>query len=174
MRSIRTGLALTGIATMALALTAGGAVAGGNGKGKAFGKLAAKDCAKERKAMGNEAFNSLYGKPAMKNCIGVTKPEAKQASKSAAKECKAQGLKGKAFGKCVSSKAKKELSEDNADKVNAAKECKAERADPLFADSHDGKTFDEFYGTNTPNPKGKGGGKNAFGKCVSGKAKAKA
>ena len=135
MRSIRTGLALTGIATLALALTAGGAVAG-NGKGKAFGKLAAKECAKEKKALGQEAFNALYGKPAMPNCIGVTKPEAKQASKS------------------------------------AAKECKAEQADPNFAATHDGKTFDEFYGTNTPNPKGKGGGKNAFGKCVSGKAKA--
>jgi hypothetical protein len=110
----------------------------------------------------------------MKNCIGVTKPEAKQAHKSAAKECKAEGLKGKAFGKCVSKKAKKDLSEDNADKVNAAKECKAERADPLFADSHGGMTFDEFYGTNNPNPKSKGKGKNAFGKCVSGKAKSKA
>jgi hypothetical protein len=172
MRSIRTGLALTGIATMALALTAGGAVAGG--KGKAFGKLAAKDCAKERKGMGHEAFNSFYGKPAMKNCIGVTKPEAKKASKSAAKECKAEGLKGKAFGKCVSKKAKADLSEDNAEKVNAAKECKAERADPLFADSHGGMTFDEFYGTNNPNPKSKGKGKHAFGKCVSGKAKSKA
>ena len=173
MRSIRTGLALTGIATLALALTAGGAVAG-NGKGKAYGKLAAKECAKERKAMGQEAFDALYGKPAMPNCIGVTKPEAKQAHSNAAKECKADGLTGKAFGKCVSGKAKDDLSEDNADKVNAAKECKAEQADPNFAASHEGKTFDEFYGTNTPNPKGKGGGKNAFGKCVSGKAKAKA
>jgi hypothetical protein len=172
MRSIRTGLALTGIATLALALTAGGAVADGNGKGKAYGKLAAKECAKEKKALGNEAFNALYGKPAMPNCIGVTRPAAKSAAKNAAKECKAEGLKGKAFGKCVSGKAKSELSEDNADKVNAAKECKAEQADPNFAATHDGKTFDQFYGTNTPNPKGKGAGKNAFGKCVSSKAKA--
>jgi hypothetical protein len=41
--------------------------------------------------------------------------------------------------------------------------CAAERSDPGFAAGHDGKTFDEFYGTNKNL-------KNAFGKCVSGKA----
>ena len=50
------------------------------------------------------------------------------------------------------------------DVSNAAKTCKAQQADPNFASSHDGKTFDQLYGTNTGN--GKGGG-NAFGKCVS-------
>ncbi len=60
------------------------------------------------------------------------------------------------------------------EKVNAAKECKAEQADPNFAASHDGKTFDEFYGTNgNPKKETSGTGKNAFGKCVSSKAKAK-
>jgi opacity protein-like surface antigen len=49
---------------------------------------------------------------------------------------------------------------------NAAKECKAERDDAGFAAAHDGKTFEQFYGTNK-------NGKNAYGKCVSGKAKAK-
>ena len=51
--------------------------------------------------------------------------------------------------------------------MNAAQQCKAEQADPNFAASHGGKTFDEFYGTN-PNMK------NSFGKCVSSKAKAPA
>ncbi len=60
------------------------------------------------------------------------------------------------------------------EKVNAAKECKAEQADPDFAASHDGKTFDEFYGTNgNPKKETPGALKNAFGKCVSSKAKAK-
>jgi hypothetical protein len=53
---------------------------------------------------------------------------------------------------------------------NAAQQCKAEQADPNFAASHDNKSFDEFYGTNQS--RGNGTGKNAFGKCVSGKVKA--
>jgi hypothetical protein len=171
MRStIGKAVALAGIATLAIAPQA----LAGNGKAKAYGKTAAKACAKEKKALGQEAFNELYGKPAMPNCIGVTRPEVKQASKSAAKECKAEGLKGKEFGKCVSGKVNQDQAEDRAETVNAARTCKAEREDPNFAASHDGKTFDEFYGTNTPNPKGKGAGKNAFGKCVSSKAKATA
>jgi len=73
-----------------------------------------------------------------------------------------------AYGKCVSSHAKaNEAAADQANKneVNAAKACKAEKADPNFAAGHDGKTFADFYGTNAND-------KNAFGKCVSGKAKA--
>jgi hypothetical protein len=132
-RKIRRGLALAGIATLALAVTAS-ADPGGNGKGKAKGHdkvNVAKQCAKEKKALGKAAFIELYGKPAMKNC-------------------KAAGDDGVGVG----------------EKVNAAKECKAEQADPAFADSHEGVTFDEFYGTNANK-------KNAFGKCVSTKAKAK-
>ena len=136
-RKIRRGLALAGIATLALAVTAS-ADPGGNGQGGQKGKAkghdkvnVAKQCAKERKALGKAAFIELYGKPAMKNC-------------------KAAGDDGVGV----------------EEKVNAAKECKAEQADPAFADSHEGRTFDEFYGTNANR-------KNAFGKCVSGKAKAK-
>jgi hypothetical protein len=62
-----------------------------------------------------------------------------------------------AFGKCVSQKAKEEAAERKAAKSNASKECRAERAlDPA--------AFAEKYGTNKNN-------RNAFGKCVSGKAK---
>ena len=110
-RTIGRGLALAGIATLALAVTAS-AEPGGNGKGKAKGHdkvKVAKQCAKEKKRLGKDAFRELYGKPAMKNC--------------------------KALGD---------------DGVGA----------------HEGKTFDEFYGTN-------GNKKNAFGKCVSMKAKEK-
>ena len=102
--------------------------------------------------------------------------------KNAAKYCKALkaasgsnfatlfGTKKNAYGKCVSSTAKKQAAKDDTQAreavSNAAKECKAERDDPGFAAAHGGKTFEQFYGTNK-------NGKNAYGKCVSGKAKAK-
>ena len=63
-----------------------------------------------------------------------------------------------AFGKCVSQKAREEQSERKKAKTNASKECKAER-EQLGKDA-----FAQKYGTN----KNK---RNAFGKCVSGKAK---
>lgn len=176
----RKGILLAAVGMLALALTATGASAGS--KGKQIGKLAAKQCAKERKELGNAAFNELHGKPAMPNCLGVKVPEARAAVKGASKDCRAERdeigaeafaekygsnkNKRNAFGKCVSRKAAPELSEATSEKINAAKACLAERSDPAFAESHDGKTFDEFYGTNANL-------KNAFGKCVSGKAKAK-
>jgi hypothetical protein len=69
-----------------------------------------------------------------------------------------------AYGRCVSKLA----STVSGDKTNASKQCAAERADATFATSHGGKTFDQFYGTT--NKSGKSS--NAFGKCVSSKAKA--
>jgi hypothetical protein len=57
--------------------------------------------------------------------------------------------------------------QDDAQEVqafkNAAKECAAERSDAGFPAGHDGKTFEEFYGTNRNK-------RNAFGKCVSSKS----
>jgi hypothetical protein len=73
---------------------------------------------------------------------------------------------GNAFGKCVSSKAKAATAEQVSAELNAAKQCKAQRADASFAGSHGGMSFAEFYGKN-------GNKKNAFGKCVSMLAKAK-
>ena len=61
-----------------------------------------------------------------------------------------------AFGRCVSKLA----SAAAGDKANAAKRCRAESADASFAATHDGKTFEQLYGS------GKNG-HNAFGKCVS-------
>src|SRR5439155_5757936 len=66
-----------------------------------------------------------------------------------------------AYGRCVS-KLAGTVSNDNA---NAAKQCAAERADAGFAAKHGNKTFAQFYGTGPH-------GNNAFGKCVSSKAKA--
>jgi len=103
----------------------------------------------------------------------VAKPDA--ADKHAAiKQCKAERGKTKAthqafkakyhsFSRCVRQNAAEEHAEKVAAAKNAAKQCKAERSDPDFASTHDGKTFQEFYG------KGKNG-KNAYGKCVSTKA----
>jgi hypothetical protein len=177
---IRRGLGVAGIATLALGLTAAGA-AGNQGKAKHYGKLAAKQCAMERKALGGQqAFVQVYGKPAMPHCIGVTKPEVRQDARNANRDCRTErqaGLdafrdqygtnrnKRNAWGKCVSSKTAAALRQDRQDVVNAAKQCKAERSDPDFAAGHDGKSFQQFYGKNK-------NGKNAFGKCVSAKAKA--
>jgi hypothetical protein len=65
-----------------------------------------------------------------------------------------------AYGRCVSKLA----STNSTDQANAAKQCAAERADASFPDTHDGQTFAQFYGTGPH-------GNNAFGKCVSSKAK---
>ncbi len=69
--------------------------------------------------------------------------------------------KSNAFGKCVAKKATQRAKSQS----NAVSACRAEQADTTFAANHSGKTFDQFYGT------GKNG-KDAFGKCVSSKAKA--
>jgi hypothetical protein len=70
-----------------------------------------------------------------------------------------------AYGKCVSNQAKNNSEDADQAHSNAAKDCKAERAqsDADFGATHGGKTFAQQYGT------GKNG-KNAFGKCVSQKA----
>jgi hypothetical protein len=73
-----------------------------------------------------------------------------------------------AYGKCVSKAARRDQKQEDQARTNAAKQCKAERAQnpDEFKAAHGGKTFAEFYGTNKNN-------KNAFGKCVSRKSKEK-
>ncbi len=108
-----------------------------------------------------------------------------QSADKAAKKCKAErssmGVEAfrkkygtnhnlmNAFGKCVSAKSKDKGDKDNEkdekdddDKAqdNAAKKCKAERT------AMGAEAFAKKYGTNHNL-------KNAFGKCVSGKAKDK-
>lgn len=65
-----------------------------------------------------------------------------------------------AFGKCVSARVRTE----KAGKAKARTTCKAEQDDPNFAAAHGGKTFAQFYGTGKK-------GANAYGKCVSSKAR---
>jgi hypothetical protein len=65
-----------------------------------------------------------------------------------------------AMGKCVSATAKAQAQNE----VSASASCKAEQSDATFATTN-GKTFDQTYGTNADLS-------NAFGMCVSSKAKA--
>ena len=102
---------------------------------------------------------------------------AKPVDKSnAAKECKAErgtepatqeaftakygtNANGKnAFGKCVSQKTREEAAERKQARRSAAKDCRTERTEMGV------EAFREQYGTNRNR-------RNAFGKCVSGKAK---
>jgi len=103
--------------------------------------------------------------------IAIAKPHPDNADKRAAKaECKT--LRGstdvtreafrtqfRSFAACVRQTAVEEAQEEQTAHMNAAKECKAER-------QADAPGFATTYGTG---PKGR----NAFGKCVSQKAKAK-
>src|SRR3954453_6567257 len=65
------------------------------------------------------------------------------------------------FGACVSSMA--QVEQKNVTSANTL--CTTEQNDPTFAVSHNSKTFDQFYGAGKK-------GKNAFGNCVSTKARA--
>jgi hypothetical protein len=73
--------------------------------------------------------------------------------------------KSNAMGKCVSAAVRKA----NGALERAAATCKAEQADANFAATHNGATFNTFYGGNG---KGQSADANAYGKCVSTKAKA--
>jgi len=99
----------------------------------------------------------------------IAKPDNTE-SNAAKAQCQAERGKSKAtreafrskydgFADCLGKKAADEEAENEEAARNAAQECKAERsADPT--------AFKETYGTNK-------NGKNAFGKCVSGKASEK-
>jgi hypothetical protein len=169
----------------ALALTASPAFAAGGGNSSAK-TSAQKQCRAERTAMGAQTFRDTYGtnknkKNAFGKCVSHRTHQNTQdqnaAQKNAAKDCKAERAadpaafqqkygtgknKKNAFGKCVSQKARAKTKQAEQGQVqaeeNAAKQCKDERtADPA--------AFQQKYGTN----KNKS---NAFGKCVSQKAKA--
>lgn len=107
-------------------------------------------------------------------CVPAVTAAAPKPAKLAAQMCRSiRAQDGKqtfrqtyhSFAGCV--KANK--SDAKQDVTNAAQTCRAERNDPDFAANHDGKTFQQFYGTNGGNANG--AGRNAFGKCVSAVAK---
>ncbi|HVL96608.1 MAG TPA: hypothetical protein VM266_12175 [Solirubrobacteraceae bacterium] len=103
-----------------------------------------------------------YNLPPSKAASAACKAERQQMGEATFKQTYGTNKnRSNAFGKCVSKRTKTE----KANQDSAAKACRAERDDANFAASHDGKTFDEFYGTGKNR-------KNAFGKCVSSKSKA--
>jgi hypothetical protein len=111
---------------------------------------AAKDCKAER-SQDEDEFKAAHGGETFAEFYGTNRNNRN------------------AYGKCVSKKS--EENEEQADQeeqneLNAAKQCKAERNqnEDEFKAAHGGETFAEFYGTNANN-------RNAFGKCVSTKAR---
>ena len=105
--------------------------------------------------------------------VALAADDAPTAKQNAAQACRAEqkanpevftttyGGKKNAFGKCVSQTARKDAAEDAKQREqarkNASQQCREERASGEQA-------FNERYGTNANN-------KNAFGKCVSQKAR---
>ncbi len=106
--------------------------------------------------------------------VSVAKPTPDRGDRrAAAKECKtlrgqtdatreAFGTQFRNFGACVRSHAADEAQEEQSAHTNASRECRTERG----TTDETRLAFNEKYGTN-------GNKKNAFGKCVSQKAKAK-
>jgi hypothetical protein len=163
-------------------------------------QVASKECTNELHAVGIKQFKINHGdntpkhQHAMRNCKGKHENSGENTVNNAAQACKAEqadpnfaaghggltfdqfyGTNGKpgtngenknSFGKCVSTKVHEALAQNEANLQNAAQLCRAERADANFSASHGGKSFSDFYGT------AKSKHKNAFGKCVSQKAKA--
>jgi len=175
-------LVIAAMGTMALAAP----VMADDNSGSSSTPTPEQQCRTEQTQMGSATFKQTYGTNKNKSnafgkCVSkrttATSDANEQAHTNAAKSCKAEeaadpaafqtkygtGKNGSnAYGKCVSQTAKaqenQQVSDETSADVSAAKSCKAERAaDPA--------AFKAKYGTN----KNKS---NAFGKCVSQKAKA--
>jgi hypothetical protein len=139
---------------------------------------AAKECKAERgdTDASREAFADRYGtnandRNAFGKCVSQKAreeaSERRAARRKAKKECKAKGRRGRALRRCVARRARKiKAKADRKDRrrseaaKNAAKECDEERGDTDASR----EAFAEKYGTNRND-------RNAFGKCVSGKAR---
>ena len=162
---------ITAAVLTAFALSAAAVASAGDVKPKP-NNVAAKQCQAEKHA-DKAAFKATYGpKHAMRNCKRQHRDDAGEAIENASQQCRAEqeadpiafeeayGSNGNgknAFGKCVSQKVHEDTDNGAEEFANAAQECRAERtADP--------EGFAEFYGTNRND-------RNAFGKCVSGKAR---
>ena len=142
---------------------------------------AEKQCRTERQSMA-ATFKSTYGtnkngSNAFGKCVShrtaQNSSDQSSAQTSAEKQCREQrkndpsgfasqgGSKRNAFGKCVSTtaraKSQKDESTQVSDEDNAAKQCRAEQKSGSAA-------FKDKYGTNANKS-------NAFGKCVSQKAR---
>ena len=136
----------------------------------------------------SQTFDQFYGsgkkgKNAFANCVSAKAKASSQAEQQSrpnpSRSCRGlrtkmgaqafTALYGKnatarnSYGKCVSAWAHAQTK----DELNAAAACSAEQSDATFAATHGAKTFAQFYGTDSALA-------NAFGQCVSTKAKAAA
>ncbi len=131
------------------------------------GSLAVQSCKQQREQMGAGTFGSTYGTNASRSnafgkCVSTVAKQQQANATQASSACAAERAANRAafvakygtngLGKCVSQAAKQANAAQMKATVNAAKQCKALTAAQLAAQ----------YGT----------GKNAFGKCVSARAKA--
>lgn len=162
---------------VALALPAGAAAEADNADQQAAQKQCKAERGKTRAT--REGFRAKYR--SMSRCVrsnaAEEEAEHKRAQTNAARECKAErselgpeafadkygdnANKRNAYGKCVSTLARRDkadMDDDDSDDAaqfrNAAKACAAER------EAMGGSAFAETHGTNA-------NGRNAFGKCVS-------
>lgn len=94
---------------------------------------AEKQCREERAKDDTDTFNKMYG----------TNRNDKDA-----------------FGRCVSHRTRQNQAAQASAHKSAEQTCRSEQGDSSFSSSHNGETFDQFYGTDK-------NGHNAFGKCVS-------
>jgi hypothetical protein len=128
---------------------------------------AARACTALRTTLGAQTFAQTYGAStaarAYGQCVVAMRREAHAARHAARTTCaratKAKGKgRAKAQAACVARTARAELKQEIDATKNAAHACKAERADMGE------QAFRDEYGTNVNK-------RNAFGKCVSAKAK---
>jgi hypothetical protein len=190
-------IGLIAVAVGALALPAGAA---GDPPTQENRKDAAKHC-KSMRAAAETRLNfaqmvedlqpgdqvNANGKNAYGQCVKFhardERNEEARAQRSASRECREMreqnpeafgrgpNAQWRNLGQCVSQKRRENKAEaDRKDRnqVNAARECRAEQEqdEATFRSEHNGESFAEFYGDNANN-------RNAFGKCVSQKARAK-
>ncbi|MDQ4041660.1 MAG: hypothetical protein M3141_07910 [Actinomycetota bacterium] len=141
-------------------------------------KSPAQQCRAERTAMGETEFKNLYGTNRNKSnafgkCVSKQARSQDANTDNAAKRCRAERSqdaaafrekygtnrnKSNAFGKCVSQHARAATAQQQQDRLNAARTCRAEQR-------QDAAAFRQKYGTNRNKS-------NAFGKCVSQHARA--
>jgi hypothetical protein len=119
-------------------------------------KNAAKFCKALRSDMGTDTFKQTYGtnknrSNAFGKCVSKNAKTVHSIHADAVAQCKSAHTKP--LGKCVSSTERQKQAAAQDEIVNAAKQCRSERAT-------DPNAFSQKYGTNHNK-------RNAFGKCVS-------
>ena len=167
------------LAVCLIAVAAPAAALAANPSPGAF-QAAQKACAAQRTAMTLATFKATYDANAFGKCVSTWAHKVEQNTSAASASCHAlqadagfaashggktfdqfygTGKQGKnAFGNCVSSAAQAATSAQSAATVNAAHACRAEQ-------KADSAGFASHYGTGAAKA-------NAFGRCVSQKAKA--